>query len=404
MAWRIAESLQVLLAQINKLAPYRSKLSDGSIGDAAHASRNSDHNPWVMDGKVGIVTARDCTHDPKGGFDAYNFAETLRLNKDARIKYVISNRRIFSGSSEDHPAFEWRPYSGKNPHDHHTHVSVKPDKAHYDDRTEWNLRGFRDGQARSSPIMRLPLLKKGDTGESVRLLQRLLTAAGYDTKGTDGIFGAGTAKAAIDFQRAHGLVPDARIGAYTWVALSPPIIATDVSKAKEQETWFSSPFPGPDDYGIAWGKTFERFSAEAYADPTWDAAAQGYGHNAKSGVPPIPVKDGPAWTETYASQVYAADLALFGRWLNYYVKVPLTQDHVNALVLDMFKYGPTKWSTDNPATDWKENEVMLCLNAGDYKGAGEALRNRPHVLKGVRRRYGVLADIFEGKRPSTTTW
>ena len=44
MAWRVARSLDVLLGQLNALAPERSKASDGSIGDAAHASRSSDHN------------------------------------------------------------------------------------------------------------------------------------------------------------------------------------------------------------------------------------------------------------------------------------------------------------------------------------------------------------------------
>ena len=39
-AWRIAKSLDTLLAQLNALAPHRSKLSDGSIGDAAHATRD----------------------------------------------------------------------------------------------------------------------------------------------------------------------------------------------------------------------------------------------------------------------------------------------------------------------------------------------------------------------------
>ena len=70
MAWRVAKSLLKLRDQINAHAPKRSKKSDGYIGDAAHASRSSDHNPWVKDGKMGVVTAADFTHDPAGGFDA----------------------------------------------------------------------------------------------------------------------------------------------------------------------------------------------------------------------------------------------------------------------------------------------------------------------------------------------
>ena len=61
---RIAKTLDVLRNEINALAPKRSKGSDGWIGDAAHQSRASDHNPWVREGGVGIVTALDITHDP----------------------------------------------------------------------------------------------------------------------------------------------------------------------------------------------------------------------------------------------------------------------------------------------------------------------------------------------------
>jgi hypothetical protein len=134
--WRVAKSLQVLRDQVNAAYPGRRKENDGTIGDAAHQARTSDHNPWVRDGAVGVVTALDITHDPGHGVDTYVMAETLRINRDRRIKYVISNRRIFS--SQVHP-WEWRPYRGPNPHDHHVHISVLADKAIYDDRGPWNL-------------------------------------------------------------------------------------------------------------------------------------------------------------------------------------------------------------------------------------------------------------------------
>ncbi len=135
--WRVAKSLEVLRDQMNAAHRRRRKENDGTIGDAAHQARTSDHNPWVRDGAVGVVTALDITHDPAHGVDTYAMAETLRLNRDRRIKYVISNRRIFS--SQVH-AWEWWPYAGPNPHDGHVHISVLSDKALYDDRTPWNLR------------------------------------------------------------------------------------------------------------------------------------------------------------------------------------------------------------------------------------------------------------------------
>jgi len=95
MNWRVAKSLEILLADVNKYAPHRRKDSDGSIGDARHqAERTSDHNPYIVLNGIGIVRARDFTHAPETGFDAYAFAEMLRLNKDSRIRYIISNKKI----------------------------------------------------------------------------------------------------------------------------------------------------------------------------------------------------------------------------------------------------------------------------------------------------------------------
>ncbi len=131
MAWRIANSLVVLRDQVNAAAPKRSKISDGTIGDPAHRARKSDHNP----NSAGVVTAIDFTHDPKGGFDAYTFADILKANRDPRVKYVISNRRIWNPSISD----AWRAYTGANPHDKHTHVSVQASKGLYDDDRPWDL-------------------------------------------------------------------------------------------------------------------------------------------------------------------------------------------------------------------------------------------------------------------------
>lgn len=201
MGWRVAKSLETLRSQVNGAHPDRSKDSDGTIGDAAHASRDSDHNPWVQDGGTGVVTAMDITHDPGHGVDTYVVAETLRQNRDSRIKYVISNRRIFAGANGPSP-FIWRAYSGSNPHDHHIHVSVLPDKVFYDDTRPWNLAS----DAR-------PVLRNGSTGEAVKTLQRLL---GIEA---DGIFGDQTEAAVKQFQATHALAIDGVVGPYTWRAL-----------------------------------------------------------------------------------------------------------------------------------------------------------------------------------------
>jgi hypothetical protein len=128
--WRLARSLKILLGQVNVLAPARSKASDGSIGDVAHAGRASDHNPT----RDGVVCAMDITHDPPHGCDAGVLAERLIQSRDPRIKYVIWNRHIASSLIQP---WEWRVYSGQNPHQKHVHVSVLPETA--DDERPWTL-------------------------------------------------------------------------------------------------------------------------------------------------------------------------------------------------------------------------------------------------------------------------
>jgi hypothetical protein len=140
IAYRTAKGLITLRNQLNARAPGRRKSHDGDIGDKAHENTNSDHNPWVKDAGKGVVTAIDITHDPANGCDANAIAEAIRKAKDPRVKYIIWNRRIAnSAPMGGQPAWAWRPYTGKNPHDKHVHISVKPAKALYDSTTPWAL-------------------------------------------------------------------------------------------------------------------------------------------------------------------------------------------------------------------------------------------------------------------------
>lgn len=116
MAWRLANSLQILLNQANVLYPGRSKLSDGTLGDAAHAAVASDHNP----NRYGVVCALDLTHDPSKGFDAHAVANLLIAYRHPDLKYVISNGRIAGAWTN----WNWTAYNGSNPHTKHIHVSV----------------------------------------------------------------------------------------------------------------------------------------------------------------------------------------------------------------------------------------------------------------------------------------
>lgn len=214
MAWRLAKSLEKLRSQVNAAAPNRDKSADGTIGDAAHSSRASDHNPTP----AGVVCAIDITHDPKGGLDSYALADTLRASGDKRIKYIISNKKIAD------PGQPWRKYTGKNSHSQHVHVSVKSDIA--DDASEWQIGLGKAGivertvaavvSAVAPKPPKYPLLKLGSKGADVEWLQRLL---GFTAQDIDGDFGRVTEWAVKIAQKKHKLVIDGKAGVYTWAAL-----------------------------------------------------------------------------------------------------------------------------------------------------------------------------------------
>lgn len=134
MAWREAKSLLKLLSQVNEKFPNRSKISDGELGDLAHSQRKSDHDPNAND----VVQALDITNDPNHGLVSRQLAEILVASRDKRIKYIISNRQICAGNRGPSP-WNWRPYNGLNPHEHHVHISVEDNSSLYDDDSDWNL-------------------------------------------------------------------------------------------------------------------------------------------------------------------------------------------------------------------------------------------------------------------------
>lgn len=215
MSWRLAHGLETLRSQVNAKWPTRSKDSDGSIGDEGHSARLSDHNP---DG-AGIVHAIDITHDPKGGFDSYAFADMILKKQDHRLKYVISNRRIGSGPAGPQPGV-WRKYSGINPHDHHCHVSITSGKP-ADDTHPWDIDGMA-APAEGAVTAYIPppaTLRKGDRGAQVLTMQGRLNANGAALK-IDGDFGGITEGALKKFQTDHHLTADGICGPQSWKALT----------------------------------------------------------------------------------------------------------------------------------------------------------------------------------------
>lgn len=214
MDWRLAKSIEQLREQVNSRWPKRNKASDGTIGDASHSARTSDHNP----DDDGVVKACDITHDPKGGCDAGVIASVLIASRDPRIKYIIWNRQIISGDAGPSP---WKPrkYTGINGHTHHVHVSVKRDKRFFDDERPWAMPGAAMPSKPTLPQpvgIDKPVLMIGNTGDGVKELQRLL---GFTGKDVDGLFGGDTQKAVMAFQTKHRLGADGKVGSYTWAKL-----------------------------------------------------------------------------------------------------------------------------------------------------------------------------------------
>lgn len=136
MSWRIAESLKQLRRQIDELYPDRDKTSDGAIGDASHASRNSDHNPWVFDGEQGVVTAIDIDADLAGHDTLDELIKAICASGDRRVKYIIWKGRITVKGSR---LKRWKKYTGKNSHSAHAHISVFSDRKLYDDTSDWDI-------------------------------------------------------------------------------------------------------------------------------------------------------------------------------------------------------------------------------------------------------------------------
>lgn len=135
--WRNCNASLTLVAEINALFPGRDKKSDGTIGDAAHAARTSDHNPWVIVKGIGVVRARDIDKDGIPLAQIFEYLRKLGERKDPRLfpnGYLIYNEAITN------PDFKsWRKYTGSNPHKEHGHVSFSTVESGFDSTAPWGI-------------------------------------------------------------------------------------------------------------------------------------------------------------------------------------------------------------------------------------------------------------------------
>jgi len=208
-AWRESRAITSLKREVDAAHPSRSKISDGTKGDSAHAARKSDHNP----DSSGVVHAWDVTKD-----DSLNVAQKvvdfLVKSRDSRIKYIIWEDRIMSGANGPAP-WAWRDYAkvagpGRNRHRHHAHISVNGD-----DGAAW-------GYGKSAPATWSPPPFPGTittTSSKERVAQWRVVLGDLGYRGFkvgvypwSGVLGLATKR----FQRRHGLVADGIVGPKTW--------------------------------------------------------------------------------------------------------------------------------------------------------------------------------------------
>jgi hypothetical protein len=116
---RLSKALIQLREQADDSYPDRKRDSDGTLGDARHQVRKSDHN---ADPVTGYVRALDLDVDfDKSANTAAYIADQIRTlaKSDKRIAYVIFDRKIASARS----LWRWKKYTGVNPHTSHIHIS-----------------------------------------------------------------------------------------------------------------------------------------------------------------------------------------------------------------------------------------------------------------------------------------
>lgn len=84
---------------------------------------------------------------------------------------------------------------------------------------QYNAKLVVDGLPGPATRKAYRVVKRGDTGNIVRVIQGILMSKEYDIKGFDGMFGSGLEAAVKAYQKANKLTADGIVGPMTWNAL-----------------------------------------------------------------------------------------------------------------------------------------------------------------------------------------
>jgi len=222
-SWRLATPLAELLAEVNVAYPKRSKRSDGTKGDAAHARTNSRHNVHGGDTvRDNVVEAIDITHDPKGGYDAHAHARRVAANPPRCIDNIISNGWIWSYETG------WQLYHGSNKHDRHAHYDIRNGYERASN-YNWSIGKPPPYQpavqvdlaklAHEIALAKQQTLRIGSVGNAVVWLQVGLNKLAGANLTEDGKFGPSTDTAVRNLQRFFHMPVDGIVGPRTWAFL-----------------------------------------------------------------------------------------------------------------------------------------------------------------------------------------
>lgn len=132
MAWVLTKNLVRLREELNALGPNRDRSSDGAVGDLAHQTGYSGHNPdrtglgeWQDGDSLDEVRAIDVDKDGPWLYGqtmekvVQHLVQRGRRGEWLPLAYIIYNRRIWVASN----GWVTQTYNGDNPHDHHAHFS-----------------------------------------------------------------------------------------------------------------------------------------------------------------------------------------------------------------------------------------------------------------------------------------
>jgi hypothetical protein len=202
---------------------YIGKLQDGSV--AVYQTLPWDYRCWLSGsgpkgnanklGYIGFEICEDST-DNREYFD-----ESVRGAAVLLTAYLCKMLDInpYCNRLEDHAGLR-----GMGLASNHGDIRLWLKKFGYtfDDFRDWVSIAMEEGveveYVEAVPVVEHPTLRRGDSGEAVVYLQRLLRDAG-DTIPVDGKFGQKTEASVRAFQQVEGLTVDGVVGSKTWDAL-----------------------------------------------------------------------------------------------------------------------------------------------------------------------------------------